>query len=125
MAVLFETHEASEISKLPTSAKICGINSRRFMAAKGSSTGLKYFLSRYVFSKLSGRDLSIDLRHFEGARNLPTGALKVAESGISPGIAARLRDELGFHSLLVGTSITKSGGRSRRRPRRIRKALAA
>ena len=52
--VLFETHAKSDIAKLPVTAKICGINSRRFTAGKWRSR-FDYFMSR-----LSGTDRSID-----------------------------------------------------------------
>lgn len=99
LAVLFESHEAVDMRKLPADAKICGINSRRFMAGNGKSR-LSSLMSRLV-----KKDLSIDLSHFRMVQDLPPGALKVAESGVNPSLIPRLRDELGFNSVLVGTSI--------------------
>jgi indole-3-glycerol phosphate synthase len=100
MAVLFESHQREEIRKLPSNARICGINSRRFMAGKFKSTRLDYFLSRCL-----GRDLSIDTGHFKLVDALPPGTIKVAESGVDPRMVPELRDTLGFNSILVGTSL--------------------
>jgi indole-3-glycerol phosphate synthase len=49
--------------------------------------------------------LSIKLEAFELAERLPAGALRIAESGVDPTMVPRLRNELGFHGLLVGTSL--------------------
>jgi indole-3-glycerol phosphate synthase len=103
MAVLFESHKPEDIDKLPVNARICGINSRRFMAGRWKSTRFDYLISR-----LTGRDRSIDVSHFEMVSKLPSGSLKVAESGVRPKMVPKLRDELGFHSILVGTSILQA-----------------
>lgn len=105
LGVLFESHEAAEIRKIPTEAKVYGINSRRFMAGRGKSTRGAYIGSRLLRVFGIRRDLSIDHRHFELAHKLPKQAIKVAESGINPAMVPTLRDELHFDSLLVGTSL--------------------
>jgi indole-3-glycerol phosphate synthase len=104
MHVLFETHEASEIQELPAGAKICGINSRRFMAGQGKRAA--YWVSS-MLSKIGVRwDSSIDPKHFELAHALPAGCVKVAESGVDPSMIGQLRGD--FNAVLVGTSILMS-----------------
>jgi indole-3-glycerol phosphate synthase len=51
------------------------------------------------------KDFTIEPERFELGQFLPSGALKVAESGVHPGTVARLRDELGYDAALVGTSL--------------------
>jgi indole-3-glycerol phosphate synthase len=102
--VLFECHDEEQIRALPAGALIYGINSRSF-AVRGAD----YAAARDARQAGSRADLTTDLSRFESlARHLPTHALKVAESGIHPENAARLRDELGYHALLVGTSLLTS-----------------
>jgi indole-3-glycerol phosphate synthase len=83
MDALVEVHDETEIEKLPRGATLIGVNSRDF----GSAT------------------LDIDLTtHQCLVRGLPAGAVKVAESGLSPASIATAQ-EAGFHAALVGTSI--------------------
>lgn len=105
MGVLFECHRQLEINKFPTGAKICGINSRRFVAGKGKSTRTLYGMSRFLKFFGYRQDLTIDRDHFDFVNALPIGCVKVAESGVEPGIVGFLRDHLHFDSMLVGTSI--------------------
>ena len=102
LAVLFELHTAGELAKLPLHPRLCGINSRVFKSAGGSARYLGSKLLRRLGFK---RDLSIRTGQFALASQLPAGALRIAESGIAPAMVPRLRDELGFHGLLVGTSL--------------------
>ena len=51
------------------------------------------------------KDLSIKREQFDLVRQLPPGALRIAESGVDPALVPHLRDTLGFHAILVGTSL--------------------
>jgi indole-3-glycerol phosphate synthase len=106
LAVLFELHTADELAKLPANPRLCGINSRVFKSKGGSARYLGSRLLRLVGMK---RDLSIKYEQFALASRLPASALKVAESGVDPEMVPRLRDELGFHCMLVGTSLLMAG----------------
>jgi indole-3-glycerol phosphate synthase len=102
MDVLFETHCTAELDGLPSNAKIIGINSRSF---EGGLSLSNFKISR-LLRKLpgAGRDHSVDLERFGYVGKVPAQKIKVAESGIS---AANCRKvfSLGFHSVLVGTSL--------------------
>lgn len=95
MDVLFEVHTGEEITQLPPDARIVGINSRKFkstagfVGAAGSST----------------RDFSLSFDAFDLVDRLPAGALRVAESGISPGNLALASER--FDAVLVGTSLLR------------------
>lgn len=106
MDALFEIHTEEEITLLPSDARIVGINSRKFKSTSGfvGATGS------------SSRDFSLSFDAFDLVDRLPAGALRVAESGISPdnlSLAATrfdaalvgtslLRDEAGVHACLAG-----------------------
>ena len=102
LAVLFEIHTDDELAKLPANPRLCGINSRVFKSGSGS---LRYLGSKLLRALGGRRDLSIKYDQFALADRLPPGALRIAESGVSPAMVPRLRDELGFHAMLVGTSL--------------------
>lgn len=102
LSVLFEVHTADELAKLPPNPRLCGINSRVFKSKGGSARYLGSKLLRLLGFK---KDLSIKYDQFALAGQLPPGALKIAESGVDPAMVPRLRDELGFHAMLVGTSL--------------------
>jgi indole-3-glycerol phosphate synthase len=92
---LFEVHTKAEISQLPPSARIVGINSRKFKSDSG-----------FVASGgSSDQDFSLDLSVFQLADALPTGVIRVAESGISPKTMGSVRDK--FDAALVGTSLLR------------------
>lgn len=104
MDVLFECHDEAQIAALPAGAVLYGINSRSF-AVRGAD----YAAARAQKALGSRQDLTTDLRRFEAlAGHLPAHAVKVAESGVYPENAARIRDELGYHAILVGTSLLTS-----------------
>jgi indole-3-glycerol phosphate synthase len=108
MNALFECHTREQISEVPSTAEIYGINSRTF-AARENVLGV----GRYGISKLLGqlgakRDLTIDGGRFDLGQFLPAKAIKVAESGVTPDTVKRLRDELGYHAALVGTWLLTS-----------------
>lgn len=104
MEALFEVHEAEEIAALPGEARIVGINSRKFksrgnLVAAGDATD---------------RDFALDFTAFDLAESLPSGCLRVAESGISPATIAAVAPH--FDAALVGTSLLRD-------PRGVRAAL--
>ncbi|MBU3664368.1 MAG: indole-3-glycerol-phosphate synthase [Chthoniobacterales bacterium] len=104
MQSLFEVHEAEEITKLPPSAKVVGINSRKFKSRDG-------FVEH---GRSADQDFTLDLGAFELACRLPEGCIRVAESGVTPQtVAALARD---FYAALVGTSILRD-------PRGVESAL--
>lgn len=106
MDVLFETHTPEEIAEIPSGARLFGINCRNFDQSQG-----RYRLSRWVGQmtrlKLFGgrrKDLSIDFSRFKYGREIPAGAVKIAESGVTPETMAEVR-EAGFDAVLVGTAL--------------------
>lgn len=114
MDVLFECHDEEQIRALPPGAVLYGVNSRSF-----SVHGENYAAARANRAAGSRTDLTTDLTRFAAlAKHLPAHAIKVAESGIHPENAARIRDELGYHAILVGTSLLTS-------PAGVRAELAA
>jgi indole-3-glycerol phosphate synthase len=104
MTALFEVHTQEEIAQLPPDARVVGINSRKFRTQSGFSGA----------SQASEKDFSVDLGVFDLVDALPSSALKVAESGISPASIAAVSTR--FQSALVGTSLLRD-------PRGIRVCL--
>ena len=95
MDALFEIHSEDEIAALPRDVRVVGINSRKFKAKSG-----------FVGNRgASETDFSLDYSAFELAEKLPAGALKVAESGLSPENVAEVRER--FDAALVGTSLLR------------------
>lgn len=95
MQALFEVHTEEEIGMLPADAVIVGINSRKFKSDAG-------FVGK---SGASSKDFSLDFSAFELAEKLPAGAIKVAESGLSPERIPAVREH--FQAGLVGTSLLR------------------
>lgn len=95
MEALFEVHTSGEIDLLPPGARVVGINSRKFKTDTG-------FVGK---SGSSEKDFSLDYGAFELAEKLPAGALKVAESGLSPANVGDVARR--FHAALVGTSLLR------------------
>ncbi len=96
MDVLFEAHTKEEIEAIPEGAKLYGINSRKFKA------------STQTFEKSTkGSDFTVELETFSLINYLPKGAIKIAESGVSP---AQLPEviNIGYDAVLVGTSLLKA-----------------
>jgi indole-3-glycerol phosphate synthase len=104
MESLFEVHEAEEIEALPASARVVGINSRKFKSREG-------FVAA---GQSAAEDFTLDFSAFELAGRLPAGCVRVAESGVTPGTIAPLARH--FDAALVGTSLLRD-------PRGIRAAL--
>jgi indole-3-glycerol phosphate synthase len=104
MDALFEIHTEEEISALPRDVRVVGINSRKFKAKSG-------FIGKQGASET---DFSLDYSAFELAEKLPAGALKVAESGLSPKNVVEVRRQ--FDAALVGTSLLRD-------PRGVRDCL--
>lgn len=95
MEALFEIHTMEEISTLPAGARIVGINSRKFK----TNTGF------VAAGESSSTDFSLDLGVFELVSKLPPSAIRVAESGISPGNLSAVASK--FQAALVGTSLLR------------------
>ncbi len=95
MEALFEVHTPEEMDTLPPDARIVGINSRKFKSHSG-------FVKEGASSE---KDFSLDESVFDLVDKLPSTALKVAESGISPSTLGGLREK--FHAALVGTSLLR------------------
>lgn len=107
MEALFEVHDEVEISALPATARIVGINSRKFKAPVKSAG----FVGATGSSE---KDFTINLEAFDLVSRLPEGALRVAESGLDAGNIKGVRER--FHAALVGTSLLRD-------PRGIRAGL--
>lgn len=95
MEALFEIHTPDEIATLPESARIVGINSRKFKATSGfvGATGS------------SEKDFSLEMSVFDLVDQLPAGCLRVAESGLSPATIPKVASK--FDAALVGTSLLR------------------
>jgi indole-3-glycerol phosphate synthase len=105
MDALFECHTREQIEQLPGGAEIYGVNSRTFDARKNVLGLGTYGVSALLGRLGSKKDLSVDLGRFELGQYVPPNAIKVAESGVSPETVVKVRDELGYHAALVGTSL--------------------
>lgn len=95
MEALFEVHEAQEIDALPATARVVGINSRKFKSREG-------FVAA---GNSSEEDFTLDFAAFELAESLPAGCVRVAESGVTPLTVGPLARH--FDSALVGTSLLR------------------
>ena len=95
MESLFEVHEAAEIAKLPPSAKVVGINSRKFKSHDG-------FVAP---GESAEKDFTLDFGAFELSGQLPSGCIRVAESGVTPQTVPALARS--FDAALVGTSLLR------------------
>ena len=104
MTALFECHNREQIAQVPGDAEIYGINSRTF-----DSSSARYSVSTWLGKLGSRKDFTIESERFELGSHLPAAAIKVAESGVSPGTVARLRDVLHYNAALVGTSLLTAG----------------
>lgn len=105
MDVLCEVHEENEIGILPDTARICGINSRKFKNAKQKQGWSAKMLSALMLSASNQADTKTDLSAFDLVRKLPASCLKVAESGISKSNFAEVVENYPFNAALVGTSL--------------------
>ncbi|MEY4941701.1 MAG: Indole-3-glycerol phosphate synthase, partial [Verrucomicrobiota bacterium] len=108
--VLCEIHDASEVDLLPASAKVCGINSRRFKGvtqAKPLSLRIREKLSPFIGAIGPSRDMQTDLATFALFERLPPGSIRVAESGISSDNIADVLEKYPFNAALIGTSLLK------------------
>lgn len=95
MEALFEIHTLDEIAMLPASARVVGINSRKFKSTSGfvGSTGS------------SQKDFSLEMSVFDLVTHLPAGCLRVAESGLAPETIDSVSSK--FDAALVGTSLLR------------------
>lgn len=119
LEVLFECHSREQIEAVPSGAEVFGINSRTF-----SSGAATYAAARQHRQAGGQEDLTTDLRQFDLVHHLPSSAIKVAESGVSVTTIARVRDALGYHAALVGTSLLLSEQGPARELERFEQALA-
>lgn len=103
MQVLFETHKASEVDELPSTAEVIGINCRNFDAPVA---GFKF--SKFLRQVLGAQtDRSTNVARFTFVDHITKAfpnAVKVAESGVGPDNCGSVFDQ-GFDSILVGTSL--------------------
>jgi len=95
MEALFEVHEENEIDALPATARVVGINSRKFKSREG-------FVEA---GRSTDEDFTLDFAAFELAESLPAGSVRVAESGVTPATVAPLARH--FDAALVGTSLLR------------------
>jgi indole-3-glycerol phosphate synthase len=95
MEALFEVHEAAEIDALPATARVVGINSRKFKSRQGFVPA----------GENTEEDFTLDFQAFELAESLPSGCVRVAESGVTPATVAPLARH--FDAALVGTSLLR------------------
>ena len=95
MEALFEVHEAAEIDALPATARVVGINSRKFKSRQGFVPA----------GENTEEDFTLDFQAFELAESLPSGCVRVAESGVTPATVASLARH--FDAALVGTSLLR------------------
>lgn len=95
MEALFEIHTMDEIAMLPSTARVVGINSRKFKATSGfvGATGS------------SEKDFSLEMSVFDLVDRLPAGCLRVAESGLAPETISMVATK--FEAALVGTSLLR------------------
>ena len=95
MESLFEVHEEEEIAALPSSARVVGINSRKYKSREG-------FVAA---GESAAEDFTLDFAAFELAGKLPSGCVRVAESGVTSATVAPLARH--FDAALVGTSLLR------------------
>ena len=95
MEALFEVHEAAEIDALPATARVVGINSRKFKSRQGFVPA----------GENTEEDFTLDFQAFELAESLPSGCVRVAESGVTPATVAPLARH--FDAALVGASLLR------------------
>lgn len=119
MEALFECHTAEQIARVPAEGLVYGINSRSF-----SVSGAAYAQARRLRAEGGRTDVTTDPRQFELVRALPPRALKVAESGVSPGTVRALRDVLSYDAALVGTALLLAPDGVEAELRRFEAALA-
>ena len=125
MDALFECHNQEQIADVPPAAEIYGINSRTFEARENRWGFGLYRVSALLGRLGAKRDLTIQQERFDLGRHLPSQAVRVAESGVSPETVTRLRDHLGYHAALVGTSLLTAQHGVRKELERFERALAA
>jgi indole-3-glycerol phosphate synthase len=110
MDVLFECHTREQIGAVPSTARIYGINTRKFESRRSVLGITRYGISRF-WRRFGKRDWSVQYVRLELVKHLPEDVLKVAESGVGAGQIGAIRDDLGYHAALVGTALlTHPGG---------------
>jgi len=110
--VLCEIHDESEISKLPNTVKICGINSRKFKDADQRKPFLD--IVKEAVNPLTTKrvDTKTDISVFELFEKLksllPKDCLRIAESGMSADNIGRVLGKYPFNAALIGTALLRS-----------------
>jgi indole-3-glycerol phosphate synthase len=120
LEALFECHTREQIQSVPPDACLYGINSRSFAAGAGA-----YTAARQHRQAGGHQDLTTDLSRFNLVQCLPSHAVRIAESGVSPATVAKLRDELGYDAALVGTSLLLAPAGIDQELQNFERALAA
>jgi indole-3-glycerol phosphate synthase len=109
--VLCEIHDESEISMLPPTVKLCGINSRKFKGVNHSKSAI-LSIKESVFLKSDDRDTKTDLGIFDLFDKLtdkiPSECLRIAESGMTAENIGSVLKKYPFNAALIGTSLLKS-----------------
>jgi indole-3-glycerol phosphate synthase len=109
--VLCEIHDEEEIALLPPTARLVGINSRRFKGVNHSKSAL-LSLKEKVLLKSDDRDTKTDLGTFDLFEKLndriPADCLRIAESGMTAENIGSVLRRYPFNAALIGTSLLKS-----------------
>ncbi|MEY4489277.1 MAG: Indole-3-glycerol phosphate synthase [Verrucomicrobiota bacterium] len=108
MDVLCEVHDPAEIARLPDTARVCGINSRKFRNAKQKQGFLQGISKSLGLASKHKADTRTDLSVFDLVNLLPKNCIKVAESGISRDNLGEVVSRYPFDAALVGTSLLSS-----------------
>lgn len=107
MDVLYECRSPEDISRAPKGTTIYGINTRKMQSAKVLGFNFRYAVSR-LFGRFSTVDKSIELDTLNLVGEIPSHALKVAESGLSAHKIAEVRHVYQYNAALVGTAMLNS-----------------
>jgi indole-3-glycerol phosphate synthase len=105
--VLCEVHDQDEIDIVPQSARICGINSRRFKGVKQKKTAFRKLQEIVGFAPV--HDTQTDLNAFDLFTRLRTDVIRVAESGVSSSNIGSVLEKYPFDAALIGTSLLQNG----------------
>ncbi len=99
LAALCEVHDERELERLPSTATICGVNSRKFTSDR------LFQWSR--IGRLLGKDVTTKLDTFDLLDSIRPGVTRVVESGLNATNITEVVRTHSFHAALVGTSILR------------------
>lgn len=105
--VLCEVHDEAEIGLIPDTARLCGINARRFKDVDQRKS-LSVTMRELLLGKVN-RDTQTDLSAFDLFDKLPKNCVRVAESGVSSDNIGSVLGKHAFEAALIGTSLLKAG----------------